>query len=57
MEDDQILNTLVHEGDTLHFHFIIAKRRQLSFSFAFFFVNMNMSPTKINIDDFAVHSL
>ena len=25
MEDDQRLNTLVHEGDTLHFHFSIAR--------------------------------
>ena len=35
MEDDQRLNTLVHEGDTLYFRFIIAKRQQLSFSLNF----------------------
>ena len=30
MEDDQRLNTLVHEGDTLHFHFSIARRQKHS---------------------------
>ena len=30
MEDNQRLNTLVHEGDTLHFHFIIARRQKIT---------------------------
>ena len=32
MEDDQRLNTLVHEGDTLHFYFSIGRQKITEYS-------------------------